>query len=157
MKRRPSPVPNYAPVGVILVAIVVVLTACSGGDETGPGEVHWDRDTCARCVMALSDRHYSAQVRGGPAGERTRLYLFDDIGCAVLWLAEQQWQNDPRTEIWVTDWRDGQWIEARKAWYLAGKTTPMDFGLGAQLEPADAALDFAAAGEHIRNRKQKAH
>ena len=132
----------------------VLLVGCSRAPETGPGEVRWDRDMCARCIMTVSDPHYSAQVRGGPAGESTRLYLFDDLGCAVIWLEKQTWKDDVRTEVWVNDHRDGEWIVARSAVYVTGKTTPMDYGLGAQGEPAEGALDFAQAVEHIKNRKR---
>ncbi len=142
---------------VVLLAVVVIIMGCSGAPETGPGEVHWDRDTCARCVMAVSDHHYAAQVRGGETGKKTRLYFFDDVGCAVFWLDEQAWKSDPRTEMWVTDWRNGDWINARTAWYVEGKTTPMDFGLGAQLDTETGALDYAQAVDFIYARKQRAH
>ncbi|MEA3292746.1 MAG: hypothetical protein U9Q71_10660 [Pseudomonadota bacterium] len=131
----------------LLAALLVA--GCSREPETGPGEVRWDREVCARCVMAVSDRHYSAQVRGGPGGQKTKLYKFDDIGCAVIWLDEQPWKDDPRTEVWVTDHRDGEWIDARRAYYVKGKLTPMDYGLGAQDDPAEGALDYEQAGAHV--------
>jgi nitrous oxide reductase accessory protein NosL len=129
--------------------IVLMLTACSQEDVTGPGEVRWDQESCTRCAMSVGDRNFSAQVRGGDAAGRTKLYKFDDIGCAVIWLDQQQWKSDPRTEIWVTDHRNGQWIDARKASYVTGKITPMGYGLGAQPEAADGLLNFAGAQEHI--------
>lgn len=134
---------------LILVAGALWLPAC-GGPDTGPAEVHWDRDTCERCMMVLSDRKHSAQIRGGPEGGRTKVYMFDDIGCAVLWLEEQPWKGDPKTEIWVNDHRDGHWIDARKAHYVTGQETPMDYGLGAQDEPAAGALSYQEAKAHIR-------
>ncbi|MCP4549815.1 MAG: protein NosL [bacterium] len=143
--------------GAGILICVGILGGCSRKDETGPGEVRWDRDTCALCIMAVSDHNYAAQIRGGVAGKRTKLAFFDDLGCAVLWLDEQDWKSDPRTEIWVTDWRDGTWLEAPSAWYLPGKVTPMDFGLGAQLEKTDETLNYEQAVDHIRNRNQKAH
>ena len=72
-----------------LLLITFLLAGCSGEDATGPGEVRWDRESCTRCAMAVSDRHFSAQVRGGATGQKTRLYKFDDIGCAVVWLDQQ--------------------------------------------------------------------
>ena len=86
---------------------VFVLVGCSGGPETGPGQVRWDKVSCERCLMAVSDRHFSAQIRGGPAERKSRLYFFDDFGCAVLWLEEQPWRNESRNEIWVTDAANG--------------------------------------------------
>ncbi|WP_197722858.1 nitrous oxide reductase accessory protein NosL [Sulfurivermis fontis] len=131
------------------------LLACSGDPGTGPAEVKWDRDTCARCRMVLSDRFYAAQIRGGPEGKKTRVYKFDDIGCAVLWLEQQPWRNDPRTEIWVTDHRTGAWIDARSAHYVQDRITPMGYGLGAQADAAEGTLQYSQAIEHIHLVEQR--
>jgi copper chaperone NosL len=140
--------------GVIFLA---VLAACSGGPETGPGEVRWDKVACERCIMSLSDRHYSAQVRGGPAGKKTRLHFFDDFGCAVLWLQEQPWNEDPRTELWVNDEESGEWLDARAASYRTGRITPMDFGLGAGTGDSGEALTFDQAVQEVVEREKQHH
>jgi nitrous oxide reductase accessory protein NosL len=132
-----------------LLLITFLLAGCAGDEATGPGEVRWDRESCTRCAMAVSDRYYSAQVRGGVAGQRARLYKFDDIGCAVVWLDQQDWKDDARTEIWVTDQLSGEWIDARIASYVTGKVTPMDYGMGAQREASSGSMDFTRAREHI--------
>ncbi|MGF1644526.1 MAG: hypothetical protein ACFCUJ_12830 [Thiotrichales bacterium] len=134
---------------------LVLLAGCSSEPDSGPGAIRWDREVCERCVMAVSDRHYAAQVRGGPAGQKTRLYKFDDIGCATLWLEDQSWVDDPRTEIWVTDYQTGKWLDARSAWFIEGRRTPMDYGLGAQSDYVAGALDFDAA--RLRIREVEAH
>lgn len=132
-----------------------VLAGCSGEPETGPAEVKWDRDVCERCRMVLSDRLYSAQVRGGAEGQKTKVYRFDDIGCAVLWLEQQPWRGDPRTEIWVNDYRTGAWIDARAAYYVKERITPMAYGLGAQADPVPEALSYAQALEHVHLVEQR--
>ena len=142
---------------ILLSFIYVLLSACSPEQETGPGEVRWDRETCARCNMSLGDRSYSAQVRGAPAGERTALYKFDEIGCAVIWLEDKSWKDDTRTEVWVTDYRNGEWIDARKASYVKGKITPMNYGLGAQADHAEGALDYSQATAHIMMAEKDQH
>ncbi len=134
---------------LLLFFLLPLLPGCSGEPDTGPAKLRWDRETCARCAMAVSDPRFSAQIRGGPAEKKTRVFKFDDIGCAVVWLEQQPWKDDPRTEIWVTDFHDGHWIDAKKAWYIPGQRTPMDYGLGAQEAAAPGALDFAAARKHI--------
>lgn len=138
-------------------ALLFLLVACSPGQETGPGEVRWDRATCERCIMSVSDRHFSAQVRGGPAARKTRLYYFDDFGCAVLWLKEQPWRDDPRTEIWVTDAETGQWLDARAARFGTGFITPMDFGLGAGSGTTEGALNFDQAIQAVLDREARHH
>jgi nitrous oxide reductase accessory protein NosL len=140
-----------------LFALLLLLAGCSGEPDTGPGKVRWDREICARCAMAVSDHNYAAQIRGGPVGQKGKLYKFDDIGCAVIWLDQQPWKDNPSIEIWVTDYRNGDWIDARKAWYVKGKITPMGYGLGATPEKETGALDFAAAKKHIYNVEETFH
>jgi hypothetical protein len=89
-------------------------------------------------------------VRYSPAdGSRSRVHSFDDIGCAVLWLQQQPWRDQAGVEVWVSDYRDGAWIEAHSAHYVRGRITPMQYGLGARSDPVAGALDFAAAVAHI--------
>jgi len=126
----------------------LLLGGCSGEPDTGPGKVRWDRETCVRCQMAVSDPKFSAQVRVHP-GKGSKLYKFDDIGCAIIWLDEQGLASDPDIEIWVNDYQTGDWIDARRAWYVPGQITPMGYGLGATPEKRPGALDFAAARRHV--------
>jgi copper chaperone NosL len=149
--------------GVWLLVALLFLAGCEGTPKTGPVKVRWDRVICVRCLMAVSDHSFSAQVRGGPIGKKSKVYFYDDIGCAVLWLDEQDWWDggnwweDPATEIWVTDWTDQSWIDARSAFYVKGHITPMDFQLGAQVNEVPGALNFEEAMQHIRTREQEAH
>lgn len=134
----------------LALLVFVLLTACSGDPGSGPKEVKWDRDSCERCRMVLSDRVHSAQVRFQPPGKKhSQVLTFDDIGCAVLWLEEKPWKDDPATEIWVTDSRNGAWIDARSAFYVTGQLTPMEYGLGALAEEVPGAFDFDRAKAHI--------
>ena len=125
---------------------VLLLIGCSGDPGQGPVEVKWDRDACERCRMVLSDRAYAAQVRFFPEGGRSKVFKFDDIGCAVLWLEDKPWNRDPKTEIWVRDRLSDQWIDARTAVYIKGRVTPMAYGLGAQsqADPAGMTTLFVA-------------
>ena len=127
------------------------LPACSkaSGWPEGMAEIKWDRDTCARCKMVISDRRFAAEMRGGPKDEALK---FDDIGCAVIWAKNLAWAEDPKSRIWVASSvgqaADGGpiWLDARTARYLAGKSSPMGYGFGA-VAPANAdasAIDFAA-------------
>jgi copper chaperone NosL len=146
---RPSLRGTRFPSIVSAVVLTLLVSACGGDPGQGPVEVKWDRDTCERCRMVLSDRLHSAQVRVPTPDGRSRVYRFDDIGCALIWLEERAERDDPATEIWVNDWRTGDWIDARTATYLRGQVTPMEYGLGAQPEAAPDGLDFAQAKAHI--------
>jgi len=133
--------------GLMLLSLLI---ACSADPGTGPAEVKWDRTACERCRMVLSDRHFAVQVRYLPEGKRrSKVFQFDDIGCATLWLQDKPWKDDPQTQIWVADHRNGDWINARTASYIKGKMTPMEYALGAQSDPAPGALDFAQAKAHV--------
>ena len=74
---------------LIFIPLFLALTACEEEKTTGAEDVRWDREICARCAMAVSDRNFSAQVRGGREGKKAKVYKFDDLGCAVIWLDKQ--------------------------------------------------------------------
>jgi copper chaperone NosL len=152
-QRWSSPLPVRPRPSALLALLLLLgslagLTACVDSG-TGPAAVKWDRVVCERCRMVLSARDYSAQIRGFNAEDKSTPHFFDDIGCALIWLDQQPWRDDPRTEIWVNDWRNGAWIDARTAYYFKGKETPMQYGLAAQSEPLPGALSFADAKIHI--------
>jgi hypothetical protein len=133
---------------MLCLGLTLLIVGC-GDPGTGPVDVKWDRTACERCRMVLSDRHHAAQVRVRDADGRSNVYLFDDLGCALLWLEDKPAKADPTTEIWVNDWRTGDWIDARTASYVPGQVTPMEYGLGAQPDPAPGALAFEQAREHV--------
>jgi len=133
----------------------LMLSACTGEQETGPVEVKWDQNNCERCRMMLSDRNFAAQIRYFPENKRSGVVKFDDIGCAVLWLKKQQWKDDPETQIWVADHRSGEWIDARKATYIRKNNSPMGYDLGAQTEAATDGLNFDQATQHVEEVENK--
>lgn len=126
-----------------------LLVLCGCERRSGPIEIAWDRDTCARCGMVISDKHFAAQVRGGSEGQTQ---VFDDIGCALQWLEEQSWKA--RAEVWVADYRSGQWLDARQAYYVAGRLTPMNYGLGATSKPVARSVNFEAAQLQLLKKSQ---
>ena len=135
---------------------LLMIAGCSGEPDTGPIEVKWDRDICERCRMVLSDPHYAAQIRYYPEGKkRPKDEKFDDVGCAALWLEDKPWEDDGRTEFWVADYRSKEWIDAKTATYVYRKTTPMEYGLGAQSEPAPGGLSFEQAKVHIADIEER--
>ena len=132
--------------GLLLLALATCLFGCPQDAKTGPVEITWDRDQCASCGMVISEPHFAAEVRGGPKGA---LAKFDDIGCALKWLGSQSWAEDTTTEIWVARRADRQWLNAKTAKYLAGKSSPMGYGFAA-MDPGAEGLDFAAVRAHVR-------
>ena len=139
----------------LLLATLIIFTqaGCEERSTTDVAEVHWDRDMCARCVMVVSDRQNSVQVRD-PKG---KTYMFDDIGCMVLWFKNNKitWQD--KATIWVNDVETGKWINARTAIYNSGNTTPMAYGFSAHatkdnLKKEDKILTFEEISKRILER-----
>jgi hypothetical protein len=113
-------------------------------------QMHWDRDMCERCKMAISERKFAVQVIDPKTGKN---YKFDDIGCAVLWMDETKVPWKDQAIIWITDAKTGQWIDAKKAKYTDNAITPMAYGFAAYTEetlPSGAKVfDFAAVCKGI--------
>jgi nitrous oxide reductase accessory protein NosL len=134
---------------IVLGGFSLLLMSCSQQPDTGPADVRWDRDTCERCRMVLSDHYFAAQIRYFPEGKRSRVIKFDDMGCAVIWLEDKQWKNDGKTEIWVADYESGDWLDARSASYVKRKTSPMEYALGATNKMVENSLNYEQAKQHI--------
>ncbi|HNK04295.1 MAG TPA: protein NosL [Accumulibacter sp.] len=119
---------------------------CAREAEHGPVDIKWDRDLDARCGMVISDRRFAAQIRD-PAG---KVWKFDDIGCAVFWLARQPFdENAARLEYWVADQRTLAWLDARQAHYLAGRKSPMGYQFAAQANAEDGSLSYGEMKQRI--------
>lgn len=119
---------------------LLALPALSGcKEETGPVKVRWGREFCAFCGMIVDDPRFAGQIRGGP---KRKVWLFDDFGDGVLWLSQQDFRDDPATEFWVGDSRTGQWLDAKKAFYLSGQKSPMAHNFGAIALREEGALTY---------------
>jgi len=113
---------------LIIGSLVFLFSACEKKSTSDVAPVHWDRDMCARCVMVVSDRHNTTQVRDPRTGQK---YMFDDIGCMVLWFKEENIDWKDEAVIWITDVNTGEWINARTAFYDTENITPMAYGFSA--------------------------
>jgi len=110
------------------VALAWLPAGCGGPDE-GPGPIKLDRDACDFCRMLISEIRYAAEIRGG---QNNKLYKFDDVGCAVLFLSRTAWATESGTKFWAMNHQDGQtWLDARQAVYRQGLPSPMGYGFAA--------------------------
>jgi len=130
--------------------LIFGLSGCEKKSTGGVQQMHWDRDMCERCKMAISERKFAVQIINPKTGKD---YKFDDIGCAVLWMDEIKipWKN--KAIIWITDAKTGAWIDARKAKYKDGSITPMAYGFAAYTNktfPKDGhSYDFSTISKKI--------
>ncbi len=144
MKRR-----DVLACGSLLTPVAgVLLAACSDDTASWPAgmlPIKWDRDTCARCAMVISDRRFAAEVRG--AGTQ-QVAKFDDIGCAVTWCAEKTkqhpWLTEATTRLWVAEFavRGQRWLDAKAAHFAPGPRSPMGYDLAAHAQAVPDSTDF---------------
>jgi len=113
---------------LLLLVIGLSFIACEKETQEGVSKVHWDRDMCSRCVMVVSDRKNTVQVKN-PDTQRT--YMFDDIGCMALWFVEEGLDWEDKAIVWITDVDTGEFIDARVAFYDTNNVTPMAYGFSA--------------------------
>jgi nitrous oxide reductase accessory protein NosL len=144
MRRR-----KFLELGILWLSGFSLSSCTAPSLPDGVVPIRWDRDKCDHCGMMISDYRFAAQARGGPKDETLR---FDDIGCAVLALARRPWGEDPATRVWVADIASRQdavsWLDARRARYLPGRSSPMGYDLGATTEPRAGGVDY----EEMRRR-----
>lgn len=96
-----------------------------------PSDPVWGKQPCDACKMIIGDRRYAAELVT-PDGERR---FFDDVGCLASYLASHHEEG----VAWVRT-EGGKWEDARRARYVSGVHTPMDYGFA---ETATGTVDFA--------------
>jgi len=139
---------------LLLTPLAAALSGCKKGNwPEDMAEIVWDRDTCARCNMVISDRRFAVQARGGPDNAA---FKFDDIGCLVFWLRDQAdkfpWLAAAATRYWVADFgsksRDEMlWLDPRQAQFIT-KRSPMGYNFAAVPLPLPGSLDFTDMRQH---------
>jgi copper chaperone NosL len=129
-----------------VVAVSTVLAGCEQASNTGPGQIHWDRQTCEHCQMVISERRHAVQVR--LLGDR-RTYAFDDLGCGLLWLDQRDVLagGAQGPEVWVIKDQTEHWIDGRAVSFGTGLTTPMAYGFG----PSEGGISLAEAQIAVRD------
>ena len=137
---------------IILLAILVIsFLGCEKEQTNGPHKIHYDRDMCAECKMVISDRNYAVQVVNV---EKNKAYNFDDIGCAIIWMMQNdaKWLDDAK--LYVADQKTAELIEAKNVYWAKGFTTPMDFGFAAfKTKPEGKTYDFLEVYRDVINSK----
>jgi nitrous oxide reductase accessory protein NosL len=129
--------------------MALVALGCAREKDKWPAgmePIKWDRDTCVRCNMVISDPRFAAEMRGG---EKDVVFKFDDVGCLVFWLrdkaAQHPWMAEPATRLWVADANDASgktWLDARRARYRGGRLSPMGYNFAAVGDAASDGLTF---------------
>ena len=107
----------------ILTPILMLLfLGCESKTDSGIGKIHWDRDMCSRCVMVVSDRHNTVQLKDPTTKKQ---HVFDDIGCMAVWFDETKPSFKDSVKVWINDASNGEFIDARVAFFKNQKKKPM--------------------------------
>jgi len=140
--------------GLLLTPLAAALSGCQkDGWPEGMAEIKWDRESCQRCSMVISDRRFAAEIRGGP---KDMVIKFDDIGCLTFWIRENlqkyPWLTEIATHMWVADstskGNDVKWLDPRKAQFVT-RNSPMGYNFGAVAYPQMGSLDFESMRQHV--------
>ena len=136
---------------LILIFVSIFFIGCKEKSKDGISKIHWDRDMCARCVMVVSDRTNTLQLSNPNNGKK---YVFDDIGCMVLWFKEENVEWKDKAKIWITSKSSGEWIDARKAFYSTQNITPMAYGYSAyksrdEIKNSKDIIDFIEVSKRV--------
>ena len=136
---------------LLALSLLFTLSACEKKVLGEAHKVHYDRDMCDECKMVVSDRAYVAQVLHV---KKDKAYNFDDIGCAILWMSQNQKKCLDDTKLFVADASTHKFIDANTAFWTKGHTTPMDFGFAAyEVKPAGETFSFEEVKKSIRTSK----
>ena len=143
---------------ILIVAVFIVACGKRGNWPDGMEAIHWDRDTCAQCNMAISDPRFAVELRHGP---KNTAYKFDDIGCLIVWsnaLAKRTgtppWWEGSDARVWVADFSSLidnretlRWLDARVARYIE-RSSPMGYNLAAVESAAENSIGFDEVMRH---------
>jgi len=140
---------------LMLTPLAAALSACSKSNwPEGMVEIKWDRDTCTRCSMVISDRRFACQLRGGP--DNTVL-KFDDPGCLAFWLKDKAdkypWMGKAATQLWIADFNSKSreemiWLDPKRAQFIT-RSSPMGYNFAAVSMPMPGSLDFTDMRQQV--------
>ena len=110
---------------LFITFILLITNSCDSKPKGAVEKMHWDRDMCERCKMAISERKFAVEAIDI---KKNKTYKFDDLGCALLWIEKNKVPLDENLKLWITDAKTGEWIDAKSAIYIDGARTPMAYG-----------------------------
>lgn len=104
---------------------LLTLCSCLQSNSLEPVDPLWERESCSRCRMTLSDKRYAVQ-RILSSGQ---VHFYDDLNCAL-----NHNHTDSEGVLYVRPFGADKWVLAKDAKYQSGLMTPMGSGYGAVLD-----------------------
>ncbi len=84
---------HIMPLAIVLWGLVM-NTSCS---QPGPKPIRLNKDECAYCKMTVTHAPFAAQIMT----TKGRQYVFDDLGCMVIYIKENQ--QEKGNQFYITD------------------------------------------------------
>ncbi len=115
---------------LILCAVLLLSLSCdkgkalsTGNREKKPVDFELGVPICPVCNMNVFTLKHAVEL----INEQGETYLFDDVGCTILWIDEQKLDLE-KAVIWIYAQDTKRWIDAKKARYSLIDNTPMRYG-----------------------------
>jgi hypothetical protein len=113
-------------------------------------DIKADEYSCATCNMNVKEIAYASQA----VKKNGDTYLFDDLGCMLLWLEKQ---SEPIMATYVMTLDTHRWVKAEEAHYSRIAPSPMGYGFAAVEMPKEGLISYESMkaymlkGETLRN------
>jgi len=118
-------------IAIVVILVFVKISNQSALDIDNNKKIALDfkpnKIQCPQCNMFLVKKKYTAQA----ITTDNKTHFFDDPGCLVLWIEENQKTSEKDIVKWVYTLDSKKWINAEKAFYSISDKTPMNYGFGA--------------------------
>ena len=118
---------------VILIFLSALFYSCS----TNPEPINYGKDQCEQCRMTIVDNKFGAEL----ITNKCKVYKFDAAECLIHYIHQGKLNLNDISDFLVTDAsKPGEFINAKKAWYLISENfpSPMGAGLSAYTSQNDA-------------------
>jgi len=118
------------------ILFLILFISCQGESTSKPEKIYLGQDTCERCKMIISEKKFASEYRIS----KNRTKKFDDIGCMVKYILEEEPVDKKKITVFVADYDTGKWLRAENAIFVHSKKirTPMNFGIIAFKNEKDA-------------------
>jgi copper chaperone NosL len=109
---------------ITIISFIILIAGC-GKKEYKPVAIKEKSDKCEICHMAVKDDQFATEL----ILDNGKAMVFDDIGCMVKWMKENQEKKIANS--YVKDYHSKEWIEADQATYVYDKPirTPMAYNV----------------------------
>ncbi len=112
---------RFIKISIAMLAILIFGTACS----KEPQEIHYGSDECTHCKMAIMDSNFATEL----INEKGKAFKFDSIECLSAYV-KVKGLNSAEETLWVNDFNNSTWIDAKKATFVKSEVIKSPMGMG---------------------------